>query len=352
MSNLFDYAHGELTGSAFWAWVLSALCTDTPLENSSQYKLAISFVEKIGLQDGCYGAVKTEVKFHSAGRADIVLYSTDYNNDRPLQNIALIIENKTWSTAWAEDVLEQVNKYWEAIEPKPQNAKRAVMTFRYDTEQLWANILNNETKHTKFLGLKAQLNLFDGIDSSNDIIKQYYEYLNALHEDHQKSIQQIKTVTNLVTLNDTEILNRHDTQWKLMSLLTDGLELEQYNGNSSGRPWTQAGFWAQGLRFFYRIDKQSSGYYLRFNHYFRSDEFSEECRKNFRNNELVQLIKASLGQCSNKDIYEIPNMRLSANECSLWYIWFENNQNTVSTVYGFISEFQPAFKKEMDSYLT
>lgn len=358
--NLFNYATNELSGSAFWTWLLISLCDDENI-GTERYKIAKEFMAIVGLEDIKIGHVQKEIKIQGAGRADIVLYSGENKKNGSEENIIAIIENKTWSTAWAEDLKNQIKRYVNNVPEQSIAVKPIVMTFRHDTQQLWKKL--DDTSDIVLLGLDKQCEIFSKFTTSNDqIINQYARYLNKLQETQKDRLNKLTKGCNLSTLEN--ILEHHDSQWKFMEIITsnckddENKELDIYNGTSFGRAWTQASWTLDGngyCFFFYRLDKDKRGYYLRLNNY-RKDDCDD--KQDFTKADVINFRKSAFNTC--KELLEREptlshNINISIDypkyingkECTLWFLRFaENTDVTIQAVSDFIKVFHSAFIRE------
>lgn len=360
--NLFSYATNELSGSAFWTWLLISLCGED--KGTERYKIAVKFMEKIGLKDVPLGHVHKEVKIEGAGRADIVLYSDKYDESKPEKHIIAVIENKTWSTVLAKSLKTQIDSYIDGIKEWSPNAKPIVMTFRYDTERQWKKPPRSNSNYS-FLGLNEQFDIL-GINKTkeSEIINHYTQHIQSIRESRKKRLKKLSIGSLLSNLTNGE-LEHHDTQWKLMEVFTENCEngykssqkgsLDIDNGNSRGRPWTQAGFNIADKRFFYRLDKDNKGYYLRLNQY--DHEYPKSLNK-FREQacnickEPIEKACENLNPIILKIDYSNPKY-INSNECTFWYLRFSDNKEaTINDVTSFLEAFHRKFVTAMKTFET
>ncbi|MGH7646987.1 MAG: PD-(D/E)XK nuclease family protein, partial [Gemmatimonadaceae bacterium] len=107
--NLFSFATGELSHSAFWAWVLQTLCPDCPRSLEAVQPLAKSLLRRIGAAGIDLAEVKTEYSVKAspnAGRMDIVAFGKERD--------VVIIEHKVDAVPY----LPQIERYGQAMEPE------------------------------------------------------------------------------------------------------------------------------------------------------------------------------------------------------------------------------------------
>ncbi|HCK32118.1 MAG: hypothetical protein CMH32_03270 [Micavibrio sp.] len=258
---LFDFAPRELSGSAFWAWVLHETCFNYASDKGVS-DVGERFLKELGVCKNQVRKIYTEKQILKRQRADIVIEGSE-------EKILAIIENKVFSTPYPPDIIRQINQYSDCIikDGKGMPAKMA-MSLRYDTQKQWPQKMGDD--YVPLLSLKDQLGLFEDIPS-NDIAKAYHDYLIKLEDEQKRHLGAIYNDKKLYDLRDISFSDI--TVFKLMYSLIDGIkkDKEYINiGNSYGRPWAQYDFCKEEQcrwRFFYRLDRDRNGVYLRVNYY-------------------------------------------------------------------------------------
>lgn len=268
--NIFSFAPKELSGSAFWAWVLYEAFETKNSKNSDAKALGKAFLPNEIIHSNDIKEVLTEHKVQS-GRVDIALMG----NKEPY-NPVVLIENKHFSTPRALDVIKQVGRYDETEEHEVSPIK-VIMTFRHDTELQWTKLSSTQREHCHFLSLGDQVELIkNNTKGACPIIRAYYEYISSVLDKRFERIEKLDKFSNL----DDSIWHE-DSLYELMTMLTAGIDKENALGNKldlyigknpNGRPWVQAAFQESGKTFFYRLDKDSKGIYLRVNAYSTNPE--------------------------------------------------------------------------------
>ena len=298
---IFYYATKELTGSAFWAWLISR--TYAEKNDQAIKKLASSYLTKIGVDPQKVADVRTEVTKPNRRRADIVVY--DGNG-----KVLAIIENKLGDTLYAKDVIHQINGYAEGLD-----CKKVIMTWRYETWDQWKDMSDEEKKNITLLYLDYQIDLLASYKGDNDIARQYHIHAKEgqqYRDDRLKDVQQHLS-KNLSLLAESLSLGYHDAQWLAMKTLTEGAREKLDNGiNKGGSPWTQAGFNIRGNTFFYRMDRGRGGYYFRLNYW--SDD---------KESPIVQRLRDSC-KTHKLQVPGVHSVERLAMEATLWHIWFKD----------------------------
>ncbi len=327
--NLFTFAPGELTGSAFWAWILQSLLCQHQNNKTELARLAKKILAFVDIDPQQITDVDTEVKCEKEGRADIVLYD---QNKKPF----LIIENKVWSTPNADDIKKQIERYAKSL--NQPDIKMLAMSWRYDTECLWG-----EDSEIKLLTLKDQCELLEGIN--HPIVEEYASHAKIILAQRQQDLEKVKKEypVNEIVKSPSErnknnrILDYYDVQWCFLNMITKNIkDIKLYNGNSRGRPWTQAGFKIDGKSFFYRLDRSKEGFYLRLNYYTQQKQDKTEYI-----NRLTSL------NLPKPDWLEWKPSYLKGKESTLWYAWLKNVDMPVNDFKPQLEEFHKEFIKKL-----
>ena len=329
VSNLFALAPQELTGSAFWAWVLQHACPETPPPSPDVGALAVRVLERMNVAPDKIFRVQTEVPCGD-GRADIVLYD---RQERPLA----IVENKVWSTPYVNDIARQLDAYARNLGNTP---RKVAMSWRYETECMWQH---NSHGPDIFLSLPDQCNLLQG--TQHPFVREYLVHASAVLNNREQRLSHIHPDAILQNIaqqaEGKELLGTDDAQWKLMTLLTALLpgKVNVYNGTSRGTPWTQAEFSARNDRdgaceFFYRMDRSRNGFYLRLNYYTAG---KNEAGKP----EVMQALRSLPLPPGLNPEWSCTYPR--ARESTLWYLWLKDLPVTVSTLQARLAEWHAAF---------
>ena len=287
-TNIFDFASKELSGSAFWAWVLNEACVDK--QNPDAVAVGEAFLKEIKVDANDIDEVETELSVkddqQKTCRVDIALLgakTTESSKADSKKYPVAFIENKHFSTAELIKVIKQIDKYAKPFSSNPP--QKVIMTWRHDTASQWYSIA--EKKDICFLSLEKQVELIGGVKPKDcPIIQAYYDYISKLNIARTRRIDDILKKSFFDMSEDVWI--EEDSLYEMMSRLTKGLKNEgekplrvYVKTGNNGDKFAQAAFCERGIddeyyrAFFYRLDKdcnkdckgQLGGYYLRLNCY-------------------------------------------------------------------------------------
>ena len=339
MKNLFALAPRELTGSAFWAWILSSL-TSGKQENVELQKIALGFLEKALITNAPNIInVRTEVALKNNRRADIALF--DNNRNTPFA----IIENKVWSTPNAEHLYEQLENSYN-FDDVPVLKNKIAMTWRYDTEQQWESLDNKE--NIPLITLPIQCKLL--ANCKHPIVKEYYKHSEQEYSNRENRLDCIKDTSSIYDLaRTTNLLSYDDAQWKLIQLLTQNIgDIIKINvGNSSGVPWKQAWFKINNHNFFYRLDHGRKGYYLRLNYYTWEDNDTKQAIIHANKEKTYACLRDSIKSPSFSDWARIYKNE-SGKESLLWCHWLQEETLTVQEFRKKLTSWHKNFIKQAE----
>ena len=260
IKSIFDFGSKELSGSAFWAWVLNEACVDK--QNLHAVAVGEAFLAKLGVSEDIVNGVETEVNVKS-GRVDIALLGDQDDKcgiGKEKRKPIAFIENKHFSTADVNKVIEQVNRY----AGEDTNLKKIIMTWRHDTASQW-NVLEG-TNNICFLGLEDQFMLIKRAKPKIcPIINAYFDYISELRTIRKRRIKELSTKP--FSKMSEDVWTEEDSLYEMMFQLTKGLKndddksLRVHVGNSGSRKWVQAAFCVREndakkyRKFFYRLDR-------------------------------------------------------------------------------------------------
>ena len=298
VKSIFDFASKELSGSAFWAWVLYEAFEKKEEKNKAAEALGKALLEKINkefepkLEPNVVKGVRTELSIKNeaepknnlpkSGKVDIALLG---ENEKPL----VFIENKHFSTPNVDDVIKQVSDYAKMVKGDPI---RVIMTWRHDTASQWKALDEKDENGICFLSLEKQVGLIGGVKPKDSpMVQAYDDYISKLKEKRKNRIDELGE--NFSQMSD-DVWKNDDSLYEMMLLLTSDIkeDLRVYTGTSYGRPWVQAAFCEpeheennkpkHHKAFFYRLDRDKGGMYLRLNCYTSTKQNKEHIVKLFK----------------------------------------------------------------------
>lgn len=326
-NSIFFFAPSEMSSSAFWAWIFQSL------DGSSDHRDGRAAVAQAAIQ--AIAEREKDAEAQSAlnrllrrggvpdlrvfteysighienwgrGRLDIVV---TLGNEDPV----LIIENKAWMSAYAE----QISAYERGIAEKFGQKKFSKVIFSTAFDEYQGDGLNWE-----FFGLEKLQEFLRAAKDHDSLILQYGEWLEYLRKRREVVSHQALSDKGFATA-----LEHVEGQWALMSEITKSMKGEQYRGvNRSGEPWTQFCFtsYHQDTDFlFYRIDWRAGGYYFSLRQY--NDEPDDQ--KQTRLEQLRELWAESLSKI-RADLISAPPSNRGTKESEIAVYFLSENPPT------------------------
>lgn len=315
--NLFEFAPGELSHSAFWAWVLQ--CTDSPDERHADPKaLGLRLLRAIGAPEpGESIEVKTEVKISGRDRLDIWAKIDGH--------AVLAIENKVSAIPDGD----QLERYKRTLLGQSR-LYLALLSTAFDAP---VRAAINGQKDWQYLGVEELLALFgepggEARGWSHPLIIDYHAWLRDLND--KRAQRASGAISDGKEARDAALAT-YEGQWALLAKLMEGVTGEQYQGtNNNGTPWTQFKFVkGEGERdsIFYRIDcyesKGQRRYYLSLRQY-QKEPFPSVSDKRQRLNKLRNFWDAACSQTGAKVTAHPPHNR-GDKESEIGVFLFDHN---------------------------
>ena len=245
--NLFQFAPGELSHSAVWAWILQSLDATQP-ERAGVRALAEGFVRWLRAPEACGEVtVKTERWIGAAGRLDIWA---------DIGSCIIVIENKVS----ANPNREQVERYLRELKAGEKEVVLCLMSASFD-EDVRTGI--QKIAGVRYCGLSELVTLVAPHRATHPLLGEYTEWLTDLREKREFLARQALS-DDLAQVQ--QALSNVEGQWALLRALGRVVPGHQHRGtNLDGTPWTQLMFHPgddQRDALFYRVDRSKRGAYL------------------------------------------------------------------------------------------
>ncbi len=273
--NLFTYATKELSQDAFLCWTLEWINFRGHRMCEFARSLLNNFLAKSVYKDQINPLDIDTVEIKRQYKNIDVLVLVKLKNDKTLP---IIIEDKTDTTLHDK----QIQRYTNTIKSECTDFPTPVCVF-YKTGYIFEPYSEIETQQCIVYDKSMVIEIMKQFEDFEMplLFCDYYAYLvskqnkeDAIIAAYDKAFQS----GDVTVLLDT--LNIDFAQWELMKKLTSKIEKEaekniRKGNNPDGAPWTQYDVDDSYLKgndeAFYRIDKNSDGYYLSLRQYLKYD---------------------------------------------------------------------------------
>jgi len=245
--NLFTFAKRELSHSAFWAWVLQSLCPGCPPNLEAIRPLAKNLLQRLGAANFDVTEVRTEycaTGSPKSGRMDVVAFGRERK--------VVLIEHKVG----ALPVHQQLERYRRALEGQLFHVEAAAIVSCGIVQPL-------SDTDARWIGPRSLRTIIAAYRDCHPFVSMYADWLD-------ERVRSWDEATNLIISGQQAVrpspLAGPEGQWGYMELVAKQLirervvaasALQQSNGTSRGRPWTQLRFFNGSGDFdalFYRVD--------------------------------------------------------------------------------------------------
>ena len=265
MNNIFRYATKELSQDAFIAWILSFATMGKEKyeqeESALYWSLAQNYLNKFVNKTRMLGTAKAEYMVDKIAMQEdkIDVFAIIYKADEPSKKIALIIEDKVY-TSYHDN---QIERYYSKKKNQYPDYEIKVIYYKtgpmVDEEDMGLEMLRKKGINIDVIRLDDIMDILGDlkVKDTYNIINMYKQYLSEKNQERLRVRRAIEEYKGNI-YGENNYLNTEYGQFVLMDhifknrkkLVMDDSEPISfkdfiYNGSSRGTPWTQYWFFEE-----------------------------------------------------------------------------------------------------------